>query len=181
MLWPYPDPSSAKMIFISYDLRHFRLGSIASLLPAPLTSGFPKINRHFRGYLACLKVPQRRKSQLPLIPHHALAGVARVTLENSPSKVAAADQPFSHFISADAVVSAESCACDAPLTTKLAPGSDWKVAAIDRSGSKSCAQAKRPRSVSIAVRQGKGIVGAKAEFAAGIGDVLGAISECKNI
>jgi hypothetical protein len=31
-----------------------------------------------------------------------------VTSENSPSKVAAADQPFFHFISIEAVVSAES-------------------------------------------------------------------------
>jgi hypothetical protein len=37
-----------------------------------------------------------------------------VTLENSPSKVAAADQPSSHFISAEAVTSAASCACAAP-------------------------------------------------------------------
>jgi hypothetical protein len=42
---------------------------------------------------------------------------------------------FLHFISMEAVVSAESLACDAPLTTKLAPGSVWKVAAIERSGS----------------------------------------------
>jgi hypothetical protein len=52
-----------------------------------------------------------------------------VALENSPSKVADADQPLIHFISMDAVVSAESLAWDAPFTTKLAPGSDWKVAA----------------------------------------------------
>jgi hypothetical protein len=44
-------------------------------------------------------------------------------LENSPSKLAAADQPFSHFFSTDAVTSAESLACAAPLTTKDAPGS----------------------------------------------------------
>jgi len=43
------------------------------------------------------------------------------------------------------VVSAESDACAAPLTTKLAPGSVWKVAATARSGLKSCAQARRPR------------------------------------
>jgi len=41
-----------------------------------------------------------------------------VTFENSPSKVAAADQPLVHFISTEAVVSAESDACAAPLTTK---------------------------------------------------------------
>ena len=70
-----------------------------------------------------------------------------MTFENSPSKVAAADHPFIHFISIDAVVKAESEAWAAPLTTKLAPGSAWKVAAIERSGSKSCAQAKRLRSV----------------------------------
>ena len=70
-------------------------------------------------------------------------------MENSPSKVAAADQPFIHFISADAVVSAESEACAAPFTTNDAPGSAWKVAAIERLGSKSCAQAKRPRSVKM--------------------------------
>jgi hypothetical protein len=33
-----------------------------------------------------------------------------VTLENAPSKVTEADQPFIHFISADAVTSAESAA-----------------------------------------------------------------------
>jgi hypothetical protein len=46
-----------------------------------------------------------------------------VTSENSSSKVAAVDQPMAHFISADAVTSAESDACAAPLTTKEAPGS----------------------------------------------------------
>jgi hypothetical protein len=59
----------------------------------------------------------------------------RVTLENSPSKVAAADQLLVHFNSAEAVVSAESEACAAPLTTKLAPGSVWKVVAIERNRS----------------------------------------------
>jgi hypothetical protein len=49
--------------------------------------------------------------------------------------VAAADQPLSHFFSTEAVTSAESLACAAPLTTKLAPGSVWNVAAIDRPGS----------------------------------------------
>jgi hypothetical protein len=49
------------------------------------------------------------------------ANALRVTLENSPSKVAAADQPFSHLISVDAVVSAESDAWAAPFTTKF-PG-----------------------------------------------------------
>jgi hypothetical protein len=57
-----------------------------------------------------------------------------VTSENSPSKVAAVDQPLIHFISADAVTSAESIACAAPLTTNEAPGSVWKVAPIERSG-----------------------------------------------
>ena len=58
-----------------------------------------------------------------------------MTLENSPSNVAATDQLFLHFISMEAVVSAESEACDAPLTTKLAPGSAWKVtAALERAG-----------------------------------------------
>jgi hypothetical protein len=41
-------------------------------------------------------------------------------LENSPSKVAASEKPFSHFISADTVVSAESEACAAPFMTKCA-------------------------------------------------------------
>src|SRR5258708_1996524 len=45
----------------------------------------------------------------------------------------------------EAVVSAESCACAAPLTTKLAPGNVWKVAAILRSALKSCAHAARRR------------------------------------
>ena len=64
-----------------------------------------------------------------------LPAYERVTSENSPSKVAAADQPFSHFFSTEAVTSAELEACAAPLTTKLAPGSVWKVVAIERSGS----------------------------------------------
>jgi hypothetical protein len=58
-----------------------------------------------------------------------------VTLENSPPKVATADQPFIHLISAAAVVTTELLACAAPLTTKLAPGGDWNVAATERSGS----------------------------------------------
>jgi hypothetical protein len=37
--------------------------------------------------------------------------------------VAAADQPLIHFISVEAVVSAESFICAAPLTTMGAPGS----------------------------------------------------------
>ena len=52
-----------------------------------------------------------------------------MTLENSPSKVPATDQPFIHFISAEPVTSAESDACAAPLTTKDAPGSVWNVGA----------------------------------------------------
>ena len=73
-----------------------------------------------------------------------------MTLENSPSKVPVADQPFIHLISADAVVSAASLAGLAPFTTKDAPGRAWKVAATARSGLKSCAQAARPRKVRIA-------------------------------
>jgi hypothetical protein len=45
-----------------------------------------------------------------------------VTSENSPSKVAAVDQPFIQRTSADAVVSAESDASAAPFTTNDAPG-----------------------------------------------------------
>ena len=47
-------------------------------------------------------------------------------------------------------MSADSCAGAAPLTTKLAPGSVWKVAAILPSVLKSWAQARRPRTVKIA-------------------------------
>ncbi len=71
-----------------------------------------------------------------------------MTAENSPSKVAASETPFGHFISADAVVSAASCAAAAPFTTKLAPGSAWNVAEAALSVLKSCAQAARPRIVS---------------------------------
>src|SRR5471030_893270 len=70
-----------------------------------------------------------------------------MTLENSPSKVAAADQPLSHFFSAEAVTSTESLAWAAPLTTKDAPGSSWNVAPILRLELKSCAHATRPRRV----------------------------------
>jgi hypothetical protein len=57
-----------------------------------------------------------------------------VTSENSPSKVAATDQPFTHFISAETVVRTESEACAAPLTTKDEPGSDWKADASEFKG-----------------------------------------------
>ena len=46
-----------------------------------------------------------------------------VTLENSPSNVAAADQPLSHFISSEAVVSALNWPGDWP---------GWRVAARER-------------------------------------------------
>nr|WP_157817234.1 hypothetical protein [Bradyrhizobium sp. SK17] len=46
-----------------------------------------------------------------------------MTLENSPSNVADAAQPLRQFIASDAVVSAESLACAAPLAMKLVPGS----------------------------------------------------------
>ncbi|HWJ20692.1 MAG TPA: hypothetical protein VNR65_18395 [Geobacterales bacterium] len=49
-----------------------------------------------------------------------------MTLENSPSKVVAADQPFSHLFSTEAVTSTESPACATPLTIKDAPGSVWR-------------------------------------------------------
>jgi hypothetical protein len=99
-----------------------------------------------------------------------------VTLENSPSKVAAADQPFSHFISSDAEVSAESAACAAPLTTKLAPGSIWKVVAIERSGliMRPCeATTQRQRAGFV----GEGLVGTEAEFATCVRDALGDIAQ----
>lgn len=67
-----------------------------------------------------------------------------MTFENSPSKLAAADQPLSQLISTEAVVSAESRACAAPLTTKLAPGSAWKVAGLGQR-ERSRAVADRPR------------------------------------
>ena len=54
-----------------------------------------------------------------------------VTLENSPSKVPAAVQPF-HFGGRSDKGSIVCCA--APLTTKEAPGSVWNVAPITRSG-----------------------------------------------
>ena len=92
-----------------------------------------------------------------------------------------ADQPFIHFISADAVVSAASLAWRAPFTTKEAPGSVWKVAPTARSGLKSCAQAARPRSVRIALSHREGFVGAEAEFAAGRGDALGGVGQREGV
>jgi hypothetical protein len=71
--------------------------------------------------------------------------------ENSPSNAAAADQPLTHFTSAAAVVSAELGACRAPLTMKAVPGRAWNTGVMLRSVLKSCAQARRPRSVTIAV------------------------------
>ena len=49
----------------------------------------------------------------------------------------------------EAVVSAESCATAAPLTMKKVPGSAWNEEAAVRSVLKSCAQARRPRSVKM--------------------------------
>ena len=63
--------------------------------------------------------------------------------------MAAADRPFIHFSSADAVVNAAPLACAAPFTTKESPGSAWNVAAMLRSGLKSCAYAKRLRRLKI--------------------------------
>jgi hypothetical protein len=57
-----------------------------------------------------------------------------VTFENSPSKVADADQPFIQLICTAAVVSAESCAWAAPFTTNADPGNAWKTAPTVRSG-----------------------------------------------
>jgi hypothetical protein len=68
-------------------------------------------------------VPGTEVAGLPRIPHHATAGIACGGVEELASKVAAADQPLIHFISVEAVVSAESFICAAPLTTMGAPGS----------------------------------------------------------
>lgn len=64
-----------------------------------------------------------------------------MTAENSPSKVAAADPPLNHFISVEAVVRAGSRAYAALLTTKLEPGSVWKLAPTVRSELKSSGEA----------------------------------------
>src|SRR5260221_3290784 len=88
--------------------------------------------------------------------------------ENSPSKVAAADQPFSHFSSAEAVVSAVFDACAAPLTRKVAPGIVWNSAVMLRSVLKLCAQAARPRSViSLALSGAKASMGFHRIFTVG--------------
>lgn len=73
-----------------------------------------------------------------------------MTAENSPSKVAAADQPLNHFISAEAVVRAGSRAYAALLTTKLEPGSVWKAPTVR-------SELKRPRSFRIASCEAKGL------------------------
>lgn len=78
-------------------------------------------------------------------------------MEHSPSKVAATDQPFTHLSSAEAEVKAASRARAAPLTTKDAPGSVWKVAPMLRPGLKPYAQAARPRSVTTASVSAKGL------------------------
>ena len=61
--------------------------------PVSVTSAAPivKYNRAYQAYRATALLPYDR-----------------ITLENSPSNVAAADHPFDHLISAEAVVSAES-------------------------------------------------------------------------
>ena len=73
-------------------------------------------------------------------------------MENSPSKVAAADQPFNHFISAEAVTRAASWACAAPLTNSWR--GVWNVAPMARSGLKFRVHAARPRSVRIDLLRG---------------------------
>ena len=80
-----------------------------------------------------------------------------------------------HFISIEAVVSAESEACAAPLTTKrrarqrLEGGGDRTVGIVIMRPGETAAQRQD------AVRHREGFVGAEAEFAAGIGDALRAI------
>ena len=96
-----------------------------------------------------------------------------MTFENYPSKVAAADQPFVHFHSNDAVGQHGLAAWVTPFTRKLAPGKVWKVARMLRSGSKSCAQARRPRRMTMP--------SAMAELTAAVSDVLGVVAERKSV
>jgi len=73
-----------------------------------------------------------------------------VRFENSPSKVAATEKPFSHFASALAETSAAFAAGEAPNTVKPEAGSVWKIAETLRSVLKLCAHAARPPSVMTA-------------------------------
>jgi hypothetical protein len=103
-------------------------------------------------------------------------GYDRVTLRNSPSKVAAAAQPFSHFISTDAVVGARSFACAAPLTTKVAraaSGMSHRSSGPDRI----TLQPNRLRRIRFAPWIAYDLSAPDAEFATSIRDVLGVIGE----
>ena len=97
-----------------------------------------------------------------------------MTLENWPSKMAVADQPLSHFISAAAVTSAEIVRLRRAVDDEGSPrqrleqGRDIAVGVeIMRPGG---AAAQRQE----AVRHRKRLVGAHAEFAARGRDVLAA-------
>ena len=59
--------------------------------------------------------------------------------------------PLARRSSAPADASAEFCAGVAPVTMKLAPGSDWNTGVNVGSLTQSCAQASRPRSASTAL------------------------------
>src|SRR5260370_27058489 len=85
----------------------------------------------------------------------ALPAYDRITPENSPSNVAAANHPFDHLISAEAVVSAESKACAAPVNTELEPAKAWEAKGIERSARTSCAHANPPRRLSRSSRMTK--------------------------
>ena len=59
--------------------------------------------------------------------------------------------PLAMRSSAPAEVSAEFFGSVAPLTMKLAPGSDWNTGVSVASLTQSCAQATRPRNASTAL------------------------------
>lgn len=75
--------------------------------------------------------------------------------ENSPSKLAATDQPLCQAICAPRMTSAALAKGCAPFTVKVAPGSVWNVAVALRLVFQSCAQGvlrKETRQGALSVR-----------------------------
>ncbi len=104
-----------------------------------------------------------------------------MTSENSPSKVAGADQPLIHFISADAVTSAEfgrlrrAVDDEGGARQRLEGGADRAVRIVVMRPGGAAAQRQD------GVLHREGFVGAQAEFAARIGDALRTIGQRKRV
>lgn len=84
-----------------------------------------------------------RAQASPRVPQRSRAGIGLSAIGELPVEARAERQPFTKRSSKPADASAESLIGRAPLTMKLAPGSDWKATVRLASLFQSCAHAAR--------------------------------------